>query len=131
MTIRCKECGSDKVQIAMWVSPNLAAQIDDRFRIDAKALLDDYGSWNSAGTQWCESCDDHVMFTNDVDEGAAKMYRIFNSVAWAESGDELFWQLNEQGWVDRSVATVFTRAERNNLALPFDGMWVEVDDATE
>lgn len=130
MTIRCKECGSADVQMAMWVRPNFAAQVDENRRIPAIAVVDDYGSWDSYDTKWCTDCEDHVLFINDADEDMTKTYRIFNRRCWKEDGTELFWS-NQQGWVDRSEGTVFTRLERNNLALPFDGEWVEVDDAVD
>ena len=38
---------------------------------------------------------------------------------------ELYWS-NDDGWVDRESATVFSQNEKFVLNLPMYGMWVEV-----
>lgn len=73
MTYRCKQCGGADVQIAMWVRPNRASQINQLHNaIPGDAIVDDFGSWNSLDTQWCSDCEEHVLLINDVNEGATR-----------------------------------------------------------
>jgi hypothetical protein len=41
-----------------------------------------------------------------------------------EFDGELFWS-NDDGWVDRENATLFSKNEKFVLNLPMQGMWVE------
>tara|TARA_R110002110_G_scaffold152784_1_gene345726 strand:- start:119 stop:331 length:213 start_codon:yes stop_codon:yes gene_type:complete len=45
----CVECGSEDIQVAMWVNPN-TGESDDW-----------YGSGSSAETQWCHNCEEHCF----------------------------------------------------------------------
>ena len=44
---RCRGCGSRNVQLAMWYRPNL------------DQVVDDFGSYDSTDTTWCEDCEGH------------------------------------------------------------------------
>lgn len=46
--IRCKRCNGKNVQIATWTDPNTSE------------VFDDYGSFDSYETTWCDDCEDHT-----------------------------------------------------------------------
>ncbi len=54
-------------------------------------------------------------------------YIIMSTFERDDESDALLYWNNEHGWVDRESATVFTKYEKENFAIPFDAVWEEID----
>jgi hypothetical protein len=46
--MRCATCKGTNIQTVCWVKTN------------SGEVIDDFGSWDSEDTKWCEDCDEHT-----------------------------------------------------------------------